>query len=121
MENTRVLIISDSPDRINYLKHHIQLHHMKPVRYPNHGSAMHALKVDSFHMVVVDLTLPIDSKVELLKGACNLQKNAKIIAIGKTQYLEKAGILDDYLLVEQIHDIQEFPKTLAVQESPESD
>ena len=109
MENMQVLLISDSPDRVNYLKHHVQLHHMKPIRYPNHGSTMHALKVDSFHMVVVDLTLPIDHKIELIKAACALQKNARIIAIGKTQYLEKAGVLDDFISVEQIPDIQKFP------------
>ena len=108
METARVLIISDSPDRVNYLKHHIELHHMKPIRYPNHGSAMHALNVDSFAMVVVDLTLPIDHKIELIKAACALQKEAKIIAIGKTQYLEKAGVLDDFPTVEQMPDIQKF-------------
>jgi ActR/RegA family two-component response regulator len=121
LENTRVLIVSDSPDRVNYLKHHIEFHHMKPIRYPNHGSAMHALKVDSFHMVVVDLTLPIDSKIEVLKAACNLQKSAKIIAIGKTRYIEKAGVLDDFPTVELIPDIQGFPQNLAPQESSESD
>jgi len=104
----RVLIVSDSPDRVNYLKHHIQLNQMKPIRYPNHGSAMHALKMDSFAMVVVDLTLPIDSKIELLKAACKLQQKAKIIAIGKTQYLEKAGVLDDFPTVEKMPDIQKF-------------
>ncbi|MCF8128845.1 MAG: hypothetical protein K9N10_10040 [Deltaproteobacteria bacterium] len=120
MENTRLLIVSDSPDRVNYLKHHIQLHHMRPIRYPNQGSAMHALKVDSFQMVVVDLTLPIDNKIELLKTACNLQKNAKIIAIGKTQYLEKACVLSDFPSVEQLSSIQEFPKCLVTKNLAES-
>lgn len=120
METERILIISDSPDRINYLSHHVRTHHMKPIRYPNHGSTMHALKVDSFHTVVVDLTLPIDIKIELLKAACNLQENAKVIAIGKTQYLEKAGVLNDFPLVEQVPDIQEFTKKLGPQVSTES-
>jgi DNA-binding NtrC family response regulator len=120
MENTRVLIVCDAPDRTHYLNHHTRSHNMKPIRYPNHGSAMHALKVDSFLMVVVDLTLPIDIKIELLKAACNLQKNARIIVIGKTQYLEKAGVLKDFPSVKQIPDIQEFPNNLAAQESPES-
>jgi len=73
---------------------------------------MHALKVDSFHMVVVDLTLPIDHKIELVKAACTLQKNARIMAIGKTQYLEKAGVLDDFPSVELITKINEFPENL---------
>ncbi len=120
MGNTRVLIVSDSSDRVNYLKHHVQAHHMKPIRYPNHGSAMHALKVDSFAMVVVDLTLPIDHKIELIKAACALQKEARIIAIGKIQYLEKACVLSDFPSVEQLSSIQEFPKRLGTKDLAES-
>ncbi len=112
MENTRVLIISDTPDRTHYLSHHIRLHHMKPIRYPNHGSAIRALEADSFGMIVVDLTLPIDSKIELIKAACFRQKNAKVLAIGKTLYLEKAGVLKDFPSVELIASIQEFPENL---------
>lgn len=120
MKDTRVLIVSDAPDRTHYLSHHIQLHHMKPIRYPNHGSAIHALETDSFSMVVVDLTLPIDSKIGLIKAACIHQKEAKVLAIGKTLYLKKAGVLNDFPSVEQISNIQEFPENLAAQESPES-
>ncbi len=121
METKRVLIVSDSPDRVNFLKHHVQLHHMKPVRYPNHGAALRALKMDCLHMVVVDLTLPMDPKIELIKAACTLQKEARILAMGKTPYLENSEALKDFLSVELIPDIQEFPKTLAAQESPGSD
>ena len=113
MENARALIVSDSPDRIHFLNHHIRSHHLSPIRYPNHWSSMHALKVDSFVMVVVDLTLPIDSKVELVKTACVLQKDAKIIAIGKTLYLKNAGVLNDFPSVEQIQSIQGFPENLS--------
>jgi DNA-binding NtrC family response regulator len=113
MKNTRVLIVSDTPDRTHYLSHHIRLHQMKPIRYPNHLSSMHALKVDSFCMVVVDLTLPIDSKIELIKTACIHQERAKILAIGKTLYLEKAGVLRDFPSVELISNIQELPDNLA--------
>lgn len=88
---------------------------MKPIRYPNHWSAIHALKVDSFSIVVVDLTLPIDSKIELVKAACVLQKNARIIAIGKSLYLEKAGVLNDFPSVEQIPGIEKFPENLTAQ------
>ncbi|MCP4576308.1 MAG: hypothetical protein GY846_08500 [Deltaproteobacteria bacterium] len=119
MENTRVLIVSDAPDRTHYLSHHIRLHHMKPIHYPNHGSTIHALKADSFNMVVVDLTLPIDSKIELIKAACVHQKDAKVLAIGKTLYLEKAGVLNDFPSVEQISSIQEFPENLTTQELSE--
>jgi DNA-binding NtrC family response regulator len=112
-ENKKILIVSDTPDRTHYLTHHIRLHQMKPIRYPNHLSAMHALKVDTFRMIIVDLTLPIDGKIDLIKAACVRQKNAKILTIGKTLYLEKAGVLNDFPSVEQISNIQEFPENLA--------
>jgi DNA-binding response OmpR family regulator len=114
VENMQILIVSDAPDRTHYLSHHIRLHHMKPIRYPNHLSAIHALKVDSFRMIVVDLTLPIDSKIQLIKTACVLQKNARVIAIGKKLYLEKSGVLNDFPSVELITEIDKFPETLAV-------
>ena len=112
VENMQILIVSDAPDRTHYLSHHIRLHHMKPIRYPNHLSAIHALKVDSFAMVVVDLTLPIDSKIELIKAACVLQKNARVIAIGKKLYLEKSGVLNDFPSVELITEMDKFPENL---------
>jgi DNA-binding NtrC family response regulator len=108
LEQTRVLIVCDSPDRVNYLSHHLRSHHMKPIRYPNHGATSHALKKDSFGMVIVDLTLPVENRIELVKMACVHQKNARIIAIGKTLYLEKAGVLNDFPSVELLPDIKEF-------------
>lgn len=116
MENTHVLIVCDTPDRTHYLSHHIRLHGMKPIRYPNHLSALHALKVDAFGMVVVDLTLPVDTKIELIKAGCMCQKSARILAIGKTLYLEEAEVLNDVPSVEQISNIQDFPDYLAKQE-----
>ena len=116
VEETRALIICDSPDRVNYLSHHVRSHHMKPIRYPNHGSSSHALKEDSFGMVIVDLTLPLENKIELIKSACVLQKKARIIAMGKTLYLAKTGMLNDFPSVERIPGIQEFPRCLAEQD-----
>lgn len=73
---------------------------------------MHALKADTFHMVIVDLTLPIDSKIELIKAACIHQKSAKVLAIGKALFIEKTGVLDDFPTVTQISNIQEVPENL---------
>jgi DNA-binding response OmpR family regulator len=116
VKETRVLIICDSPDRVNYLSHHLKSQHMKPIRYPNHGSSLHALKEDSFGMVIVDLTLPMENKIELIKTACAHRKDARIIAIGKTLYLEKTGLLNEFPSVERIPGIQEFPGCLAEQD-----
>ena len=117
METYRVLIVCDTPDRVNFLSHHIRLHHMKPIRYPNALSSMQALKRDTFRMVVVDLTLPIGGKIELIKAACIQQENAEVLAIGKTLYLETAGLLNDFPSVKQISDIQAFPDRLKALES----
>ncbi len=108
VEEIRALIICDGPDRVNYLSHHLRSHHVKPIRYPNHGAASHALRKDSFGMVIVDLSLPIENKIELVKMACVHQKNASVIAIGKTLYLKKAGVLNDFPSVKLLPDIREF-------------
>ncbi len=116
MDNLPALVISDGPDRINFLNHHIRSHGIKPLRYPNHGSAMHALKVDAFSVVVVDLTLPVDQKIGLLKAACELQKHAAVFAIGKTPFLKDTGMLKDFPSLNPVPDIKQFPEMLAAQE-----
>ena len=111
-KNIRVLVVTDSRDRINFLSYHIRSHDMKPVSYPNPWAAMHALEVDAFGMVVVDLTLPVEGKLELVKRACLWQKGAKMAVIGKTEYLEESGALDRFASVERIPSIQAFPEWL---------
>lgn len=112
MERPRALIISDSPDRTHFLKYHIQGHGMKPIHYPNHGSALRALEADAFGMVVVDLTLPIESKLDLVKTACQRQKDAIVMTIGKTRYLQNARVLEGFDAVECLSTIQAFPEKL---------
>ncbi len=120
MEDLRVLVISDSPVRVNYLSQHVRLQKMKPVRYPNNGATMHAMKVDSFFMVVVDLTLPIDQKLALLKAACVLQKDARCIAIGKSAYLEKTNLIKEFPAIVRLPHMDRFPEELAAQKPAES-
>ena len=112
MEDARVLVVSDHPDRINFLNYHIRSCRLRPISYPNYRAATNALKADAFGTVVVDLTLPVDSKIALLKTACVHQKNARIMAIGKTLYLQNAGVLERSGSVEQLSSIQEFPERL---------
>ena len=113
MESNRVLVVSDSPDRTNFLSYHIRTQGMMPVRYPNYLSAMHALRADPFSIVVVDLTLPMQSKLELIKIASQRRDDTRVMAIGKTQYLKKSGMLDAFAAVEQIASIRDFPEKLA--------
>lgn len=112
MDNARVLVVSDGRERIHFLSHHIRSHHMRPTHYPNHWSAMHALEVDAFGMVVVDLTLPLESKLDLIKRACERQEEAKVVAIGKTEYLKSSGELDEFASVKRLRSIRAFPEWL---------
>ena len=82
---------------------------------------MHALKADAFDTVVVDLTLPVDTKLELIRKACVHQKNARIMAIGKMLYLQNAGVLEGLGFVERLSSIQEFPERLRVHIHKEAD
>jgi len=82
---------------------------------------LHALKADVFGTVVVDLTLPVENKLELLRTACVHQKNARIMAIGKMLYLQNAGVLEGLGPMEPLSSIQEFPEGLRVRIHKEAD
>jgi DNA-binding NtrC family response regulator len=112
VKDGRVLVVSDSPDRKHFLSHHIRSHGMHPISYPNYLSAMHALEVDEFAMVVVDLSMPVEGKLELVKRAAKLAENPRVIVIGKTQYLEESGVLAALTSIEKLPGIQGFPEYL---------
>ena len=112
MEHSRVLVVSDSPDRRNFLEYHIRRHNLATVCYPNIMSAKKSVRLDLFFMVVVDLSIPVESKLTLVKETCDHQPDAQVITIGKTEYLEKSGILSSLASVVSLDSIESFPDRL---------
>ena len=72
VEQSNVLIVSDNPDRCEFLHYHIKCHYLSPIWYPNILSARKAVRSMPFSMVVVDLSLPIESKLTLYKRGMSL-------------------------------------------------
>jgi len=107
-----VLIISDSPDRRNFLRYHITCQNLKPLWYPNILSARKAIREDPFSMVVVDLSLPVEPKLTLMKEVSYYQPDAQIITIGKVKHLKGMGTLPSLSSIESIDSIETFPDRL---------
>ena len=112
MESNRVLIVSDSPDRRNFLAYHINHYGMAPVWYQNIFAAAKAVKNDPFSMIVADLLMPLDTKIHLIKKTSDLYPEMKVMTIGKREYLDKTEILAGCSSVMQLNSIESFPETL---------
>ena len=113
MDHNRVLIVSDSPDRRNFLQYHIRSQNLSPIWYPNIISARKAVRSDLFSLVVVDLSLPIDQKLTLVQEACRYRPEVKTITIGKMEYLAETGAFSSLSTVVSLDSIDLFPDTLA--------
>ncbi len=113
MENNRVLIVSDNPDRRNFLQYHVRGCRMIPVWYPNIFSAGKAIANDSFTMIVVDLSIPVHLKVNIVRESCNHHPGIKVITVGKKAYLEKTAVLSGCPSVMSLDSIESFPEKLA--------
>jgi DNA-binding NtrC family response regulator len=113
MEQFRALIISDSPDRRNYIEYYLKRQNRKPVFYPNIMSARKAVKLDHFSMIVLDLSIPIEGKLALIRDTLSHQPDAQVITIGKIEYLEKTGALSSFSSVVSINSIKSFPDKLS--------
>ena len=113
MEQFRALIISDSPDRRNYIEYYLKRQNRKPVFYPNIMSARKAVKLDHLSMIVLDLSIPLEGKLALIRDTRSHQPDAQVITIGKIEYLEKTGALSSFSSVVSINSIKSFPDKLA--------
>ena len=113
MENGRVLIVSDNPDRRNFLHYYIKDYGMTPVWYPNIFSAKKAIAIDPFSMIVVDLSIPLNTKLIFVKESCDHNPKIKVITVGKKGYLEKTAVLSGCPSVISLDSIESFPKKLA--------
>ncbi len=113
MEHARVLIVSESPDRRNFLEYYVRSHNMSPICYLNIMAARKAVSSDPFSMVVVDLSIPIEPKLALVKATCHHQPDAKVITVEKGKYLKKSGAFFGLSSVDSIDSIRSFPDKLA--------
>ena len=112
MENRKILIISDSPDRKSFIEYYIRNQGFSPVWYPNIMSAYLAVKKDPFSLVVVDLSIPVEPKLELIRECLRLHPGIIIIIIGKSEYLKKYRPLPEVPTIVNISSIALFPDFL---------
>jgi len=109
MENNRVLIVSDSPDRRNFLAYHVKCCHLAPVWYPNILSAVKAIRSDPFFLVIVDLSLPVEPKFALVRETYQYQLYPQVITIEKQEYLRHTGVLAPFPSAVSLDSIESFP------------
>ncbi|MBW2000706.1 MAG: hypothetical protein JRJ29_22435 [Deltaproteobacteria bacterium] len=108
----RVLIVSDELDRKNFLEFHVRLRSLRPVWYPNILSARLALKADPFALAIVDLGIPVEPKLELIKQCNENRPELPVVSIGKTEYLSQILSLASFASLTCLDSIQSVPDFL---------
>ena len=109
-----VLIVSDYFDRFEFIQYHVSRQFMSPVCYSNILAAREAVRVDDFSVVIIDLTLPLESKLLLIKEVCFYQPDTIVITIGKEKYLETSEMFSSFPLIDHIDSIYRLPDRLEV-------
>lgn len=108
MTNQKALVISDETARRDFLFKVLNSAGYYPVWYPNIFAYRKALIHDEIHVVVADLSMPIEPKIDIIIRGSKNAANPRLITIGKTQFLKTTNILDGYN-VETLESIHEFP------------
>jgi DNA-binding NtrC family response regulator len=112
MERSRVLIVCDDSPRRKFIEQKLTHHNLKPVSYPNFLSARKAITSDSFVMIVVDLSMPIEQKLVLVREACTSQPDAQVITLEKLEYIKDTGVLSSFPSVISLASIESFSDEL---------
>lgn len=94
MSDKIALIVSDEAHRRNYLFQRFEIAGMQPVSYLNQGAYLLDLEDREPGVMVIDLTMPVDRKLQLVGKARQQYPALKVILIGKREYLESKGRLD---------------------------
>ena len=113
MAHDRVLIVSDSPDRRHFLQYYVKHQGMTPIWYPNIFAARKALNSDPFIMVVVDLSIPVESKISLINEVSSQHPSLHIITLGKRAYSEKNISFSSDSPIICVDSIDSFPEKIA--------
>ena len=68
-----------------------------------------AIKNDPFVLTLVDLTIPLEPKLALIKECVKSQKDSMVVSIGKIEYLQKKKPLWEADSVVSLSSIQSVP------------
>ena len=109
-----VLIVSDYFERFEFIQYHVIRQFMSPVWYSNILAARKAIRIDAFSIVIIDLSLPLESKLKLAKEVCLYQPDTIVITIGKTKYLEISDVFASFPLIDHMDSIYWLPDRLKV-------
>ena len=107
MTKQRALVISDDPARKEYLFNELKKRDFYPVSYPNIFAYRKAVEGDDFKIIVADLSIPIEPKLDIINRGAKKDPRPRLITIGKYEYLKTSkDLIDPH--VETIKTLKEF-------------
>lgn len=110
MKHGRVLIVSESQDRRNFLEYYVKENGFFSIWYPNVFASAKAIRNDPFELIIIDLSIPLEPKLALAKHAYINKPDVKMITIEKLEYLEKSLFLSEFPKIQSIPSIDVFPQ-----------
>ncbi len=107
-DKKRVLIVSDDPQRLNSIVQKVRGEGMVPIHYLNIMAARLAAQKDNFFLVIIDLTLPLEPKLGLIRIYAGRDDHSPIVVIGKGEYLATSGALDGVEGIKRFEGLEDF-------------
>jgi DNA-binding NtrC family response regulator len=110
MKRQKALVITEDISRREFLNQQLEKLGYYPVWYPNIFAYRKAIELEEIKMVIADLSMPIEPKIDIIKRGAKKEPQPKLITIGKQDYLKSSKVLADYPMVLSIDNIQDFPE-----------
>ncbi len=112
MKKQKALVISEDTLRKNFLNQELEKAGFYPITYPNIYAYRKALELEDIKIIVADLSIPLEPKIDIIiKGAKKIP-SPSLITIGKQEYITQSKVFDNYPMVICLNNIQEFPDAL---------
>jgi len=107
MSKQRALVISEDPARKEFLFSELKRKGFYPVSYLNIFAYRKAVESDDFKIIVADLSMPIEPKLDIINRGAKKKPRPRLITIGKFEYLNISKCAIDPH-VERLKTLKEF-------------
>ena len=111
MARSRALVICDDTSRKEFLFSELKKAGLFPVWYPNIFAYRKAVSQDDIKVIIADLSMPIEPKLDIINRGAKKSPRPSLITIGKIEYLKtQKDLLGPH--VKTLKHIQEISKEL---------
>lgn len=105
----RVLLLCTDPPRLRQLRSHYERRAMRVTWYPHDQAYLLDLADRRPDLLVADLTLPVEPKLNVVRRARQAYPNLPVLLIGKGEFLRQEGLYQNEPGVAWAADLDQLP------------